>query len=99
MCRVDSSIYLQNRHLEAAHTLDDRSAAQARVQMQVVAQLELQLRRERDRLAAMMRHLHAARDTSHHAAKHPHGEWHSNFNFIGTIMYQQHSSIFQPEKG
>ncbi|XP_061380186.1 forkhead box protein P1 isoform X4 [Danaus plexippus] len=50
------------KHLEAAHTLDDRSAAQARVQMQVVAQLELQLRRERDRLAAMMRHLHAARD-------------------------------------
>ncbi|KAJ2940975.1 hypothetical protein O0L34_g13101 [Tuta absoluta] len=59
------------KHLEAAHTLDDRSAAQARVQMQVVAQLELQLRRERDRLAAMMRHLHAARDTTHHAAKHP----------------------------
>ncbi|CAB3255070.1 unnamed protein product [Arctia plantaginis] len=61
------------KHLEAAHTLDDRSAAQARVQMQVVAQLELQLRRERDRLAAMMRHLHAARDTTHHPAKHPHG--------------------------
>ncbi|KOB68880.1 Uncharacterized protein OBRU01_17670, partial [Operophtera brumata] len=61
------------KHLEAAHTLDDRSAAQARVQMQVVAQLELQLRRERDRLAAMMRHLHAARDTSHHAAKIAHG--------------------------
>ncbi|XP_060807484.1 forkhead box protein P3 [Amyelois transitella] len=61
------------KHLEAAHTLDDRSAAQARVQMQVVAQLELQLRRERDRLAAMMRHLHAARDSSHHAAKHSHG--------------------------
>lgn len=61
------------RHLEAAHTLDDRSAAQARVQMQVVAQLELQLRRERDRLAAMMRHLHAARDTTHHPVKHPHG--------------------------
>lgn len=61
------------RHLEAAHTLDDRSAAQARVQMQVVAQLELQLRRERDRLAAMMRHLHAARDTTHHQPKHPHG--------------------------
>lgn len=59
--------------MEAAHTLDDRSAAQARVQMQVVAQLELQLRRERDRLAAMMRHLHAARDTSHHPVKHPHG--------------------------
>ncbi|XP_045518894.1 forkhead box protein P1 isoform X2 [Pieris brassicae] len=60
------------KHLEAAHTLDDRSAAQARVQMQVVAQLELQLRRERDRLAAMMRHLHAARDTAHHH-KMPHG--------------------------
>ncbi|XP_026730123.1 forkhead box protein P1 isoform X3 [Trichoplusia ni] len=60
------------KHLEAAHTLDDRSAAQARVQMQVVAQLELQLRRERDRLAAMMRHLHAARDTTHHQPKHPH---------------------------
>ncbi|XP_012553248.1 forkhead box protein P1 isoform X2 [Bombyx mori] len=59
------------KHLEAAHTLDDRSAAQARVQMQVVAQLELQLRRERDRLAAMMRHLHAARD--HHAHKHASG--------------------------
>ncbi|XP_069362659.1 forkhead box protein P1 isoform X2 [Maniola hyperantus] len=59
------------KHLEGAHTLDDRSAAQARVQMQVVAQLELQLRRERDRLAAMMRHLHAARDNHH--AKLPHG--------------------------
>ncbi|XP_072945759.1 uncharacterized protein FoxP isoform X1 [Epargyreus clarus] len=59
------------KHLEAAHTLDDRSAAQARVQMQVVAQLELQLRRERDRLAAMMRHLHQARDQHH--AKLPHG--------------------------
>ncbi|XP_041983650.1 forkhead box protein P1 isoform X2 [Aricia agestis] len=58
------------KHLEGAHTLDDRSAAQARVQMQVVAQLELQLRRERDRLAAMMRHLHAARDHHH---KHNHG--------------------------
>lgn len=66
-------IRLVCRHLEAAHTLDDRSAAQARVQMQVVAQLELQLRRERDRLAAMMRHLHAARDTTHHPVKHPHG--------------------------
>ncbi|CAG9136495.1 unnamed protein product [Plutella xylostella] len=61
------------KHLEVSHTLDDRSAAQARVQMQVVAQLELQLRRERDRLAAMMRHLHAARDAPHHAVKHPHG--------------------------
>ncbi|XP_037294531.1 forkhead box protein P3 isoform X2 [Manduca sexta] len=61
------------KHLEAAHTLDDRSAAQARVQMQVVAQLELQLRRERDRLAAMMRHLHAARDHQHLPPKHTHG--------------------------
>lgn len=64
---------LPTRHLEASHTLDDRSAAQARVQMQVVAQLELQLRRERDRLAAMMRHLHAARDAPAHHPKHAHG--------------------------
>ena len=31
------------RHLENEHQLDDRSTAQARVQMQVVNQLELQV--------------------------------------------------------
>lgn len=40
------------------HCLDDRSTAQARVQAQVVNQLELQLQSERDRLNAMMQHLH-----------------------------------------
>src|SRR5277367_4180655 len=46
------------RHLNTEHQLDDRSTAQARVQMQVVSQLELQLTKERDRLHAMMQHLH-----------------------------------------
>lgn len=41
--------------------MDDRSTAQARVQMQVVSQLELQLQTERDRLQAMMNHLHMAK--------------------------------------
>lgn len=40
------------------HCLDDRSTAQTRVQAQVVNQLELQLQSERDRLNAMMQHLH-----------------------------------------
>ncbi|XP_047735552.1 forkhead box protein P2-like isoform X7 [Hyalella azteca] len=46
------------KHLNTEHTLDDRSTAQARVQMQVVSQLERQLNKERDRLQAMMSHLH-----------------------------------------
>lgn len=50
-----------NRHLNTEHTLDDRSTAQARVQMQVVSQLELQLQKERDRLQAMMHHLHLSK--------------------------------------
>ncbi|CAG0885363.1 unnamed protein product [Darwinula stevensoni] len=45
------------KHLNMEHSLDDRSTAQARVQMQVVAQLELQLTKERERLQAMMSHL------------------------------------------
>lgn len=49
------------RHLNTEHTLDDRSTAQARVQMQVVSQLELQLQKERDRLQAMMHHLHLSK--------------------------------------
>ncbi|KAL3290375.1 hypothetical protein HHI36_023717 [Cryptolaemus montrouzieri] len=49
------------KHLNTEHTLDDRSTAQARVQMQVVSQLELQLQKERDRLAAMMQHLHLSK--------------------------------------
>ncbi|XP_022239867.1 forkhead box protein P1-like isoform X2 [Limulus polyphemus] len=47
-----------NRHLNKEHQLDDRSTAQARVQMQVVSQLEIQLTKEKERLQAMMKHLH-----------------------------------------
>ncbi|XP_051808011.1 forkhead box protein P2-like [Acanthochromis polyacanthus] len=46
------------KHIGSEHTLDDRSTAQCRVQMQVVQQLELQLCKERERLQAMMAHLH-----------------------------------------
>ncbi|XP_033745372.1 forkhead box protein P1-like isoform X2 [Pecten maximus] len=46
------------KHLSAEHILDDRSTAQARVQMQVVSQLEIQLTREKDLLQEMMKHLH-----------------------------------------
>ncbi|XP_069551587.1 forkhead box protein P2-like [Brachyistius frenatus] len=46
------------KHISGDHTLDDRSTAQCRVQMQVVQQLELQLCKERERLKAMMSHLH-----------------------------------------
>ncbi|XP_046890561.1 LOW QUALITY PROTEIN: forkhead box protein P2-like [Hypomesus transpacificus] len=46
------------RHLGNEHTLDARSTAQCRVQMQVVQQLDLQLSKERERLQAMMAHLH-----------------------------------------
>lgn len=49
------------RHLNSDHNLDDRATAQARVQMQVVSQLEIQLQKERDRLHAMMTHLHMAK--------------------------------------
>ncbi|XP_045481669.1 forkhead box protein P1 isoform X1 [Harmonia axyridis] len=49
------------KHLNTEHNLDDRSTAQARVQMQVVSQLELQLQKERDRLTAMMQHLHLSK--------------------------------------
>lgn len=49
------------KHLNDEHNLDDRSIAQARVQMQVVSQLELQLQKERDRLQAMMHHLYISK--------------------------------------
>ncbi|XP_061780257.1 forkhead box protein P4-like [Nerophis lumbriciformis] len=45
------------KHMRCEHTLDDRSTAQCRVQMQVVHQLEIQLRKERERLRAMTAHL------------------------------------------
>ncbi|XP_062316741.1 forkhead box protein P2-like [Osmerus eperlanus] len=46
------------RHLGNEHPLDVRSTAQCRVQMQVVQQLDLQLSKERERLQAMLAHLH-----------------------------------------
>ncbi|KAJ6644422.1 Forkhead box protein P1, partial [Pseudolycoriella hygida] len=49
------------KHLNAEHCLDDRTTAQARVQMQVVSQLEIHLQKERDRLQAMMHHLYLAK--------------------------------------
>ncbi|XP_030379927.1 forkhead box protein P1 [Scaptodrosophila lebanonensis] len=49
------------RHLNSEHGLDDRSTAQARVQMQVVSQLESHLQKERDRLQAMMHHLYLSK--------------------------------------
>lgn len=49
------------RHLNTEHCLDDRSTAQARVQMQVVSQLEIQLQKERDRLQSMMQHLYLSK--------------------------------------
>lgn len=55
------------RHLNREHVLDDRSTAQTRVQMQVVAQLELQLQKERDRLQSMMDHLSRARQQQQQA--------------------------------
>ena len=60
-------------HLEREHGLDDKSAAQARVQMQIVSQLEIQLNKEKERLAAMMKHLHpdTQRHQRHHARDSP----------------------------
>jgi len=45
-------------HMSHEHGLNDKSTAQARVQMQIVTQLEVQLKKEKIRLAAMMKHLH-----------------------------------------
>ena len=47
----------QLRHLTFAHTLEDKTIAQSRVQLQIVTQLDLQLQKEKDRLDAMLKHL------------------------------------------
>ncbi|KAM9505626.1 forkhead box protein P1-B-like isoform 15-T31 [Salvelinus alpinus] len=52
------------KHLNSEHTLDDKSTAQCRVQMQVVQQLELQLKKDRERLQAMMSHLKSSEQMS-----------------------------------
>ncbi len=69
------------RHLEREHVLNDRSTAQTRVQVQIVSQLKLQLKKEEDRLEAMMRHLHpketeqqqqqGSNSSNHHHGQHP----------------------------
>lgn len=49
------------RHLNSDHLMDECSEAQIRVQMQVVVQLEVQLKKEKDRLQAMIHHLQMSR--------------------------------------
>jgi len=46
------------QHMSSEHGLCDKTTAQARVQMQIVTQLEVQLKKEKVRLTAMMKHLH-----------------------------------------
>lgn len=58
-------------HLNADHALDERSTAQARVQMQVVMHLELQMNKERERLSAMMNHLHSPKVAQHSPSSNP----------------------------
>jgi forkhead box protein P len=48
--------------------MDDCTTAQARIQMQVVFQLEIQLQKEKDRLQAMMHHLHLTKESMAAAA-------------------------------
>ncbi|KAH8242649.1 hypothetical protein KR032_000860 [Drosophila birchii] len=61
-CEIDlEDIASFVKHLNSEHGLDDRSTAQARVQMQVVSQLESHLQKERDRLQAMMHHLYLSK--------------------------------------
>lgn len=48
--------------------MDDCTTAQARIQMQVVFQLEIQLQKEKDRLQAMMHHLHLTKESMANAA-------------------------------
>uniref|UniRef100_H2ZER6 Fork-head domain-containing protein n=1 Tax=Ciona savignyi TaxID=51511 RepID=H2ZER6_CIOSA len=57
-CDVEcSDVMAFHRHINRSHSLDDKSTAQCRVQMQVVEQLEKQLKQERERLDAMTSHL------------------------------------------
>ncbi|XP_054631832.1 forkhead box protein P2-like [Dunckerocampus dactyliophorus] len=59
------------KHMSCEHTLDDRSTAQCRVQMQVVHQLEIQLHKEQERLRAMTAHLQLPSEESHSALAGP----------------------------
>lgn len=58
-CRREcSSSAVWRLHMDQEHGFNEKSTAQARVQMQIISQLENQLRREKDVLTAMMKHLH-----------------------------------------
>ncbi|CDW54635.1 FoxP protein [Trichuris trichiura] len=64
-CDKQCSTYLAFvQHLNSSHLLDDRTAAQCRVQMQVVDQLDSQLNKERYRLHAMLQHLQMKQSSS-----------------------------------
>lgn len=54
MCKDLSSFV---SHLKESHSLNDKSAAQLRVQVQMVTQLEIQLSKAKDQLRAMTQHL------------------------------------------
>ncbi|XP_028849564.1 forkhead box protein P1-B-like isoform X1 [Denticeps clupeoides] len=71
------------KHLNSEHALDDKSTAQCRVQMQVVQQLELQLAKDKERLQAMMTHLHE-KSTEPKPTLQP-VRAHSNVNLVSSL--------------
>uniref|UniRef100_A0A8C5AK19 Forkhead box P1b n=1 Tax=Gadus morhua TaxID=8049 RepID=A0A8C5AK19_GADMO len=76
------------KHLNNEHALDDRSTAQCRVQMQVVQQLELQLSKDKDRLQAMMTHLHV-KSTEPKASPQP-------LNLVSSVTLSKTASAASP---
>ncbi|XP_064604865.1 forkhead box protein P1-like isoform X3 [Liolophura sinensis] len=76
------------KHLNSEHQLDDRNTAQARVQMQVVSQLELQLSKEKERLQAMMQHLHMK----------PQSEKSDTIRILPKQQQQQHQQQHSPQQ-
>uniref|UniRef100_A0A2K6RRK7 Forkhead box P1 n=1 Tax=Rhinopithecus roxellana TaxID=61622 RepID=A0A2K6RRK7_RHIRO len=77
------------KHLNSEHALDDRSTAQCRVQMQVVQQLELQLAKDKERLQAMMTHLHV-KSTEPKAAPQP-------LNLVSSVTLSKSASEASPQ--
>uniref|UniRef100_A0A8B9TK83 Forkhead box P1 n=1 Tax=Anas platyrhynchos TaxID=8839 RepID=A0A8B9TK83_ANAPL len=77
------------KHLNSEHALDDRSTAQCRVQMQVVQQLELQLAKDKERLQAMMTHLHV-KSTEPKATPQP-------LNLVSSVTLSKTASEASPQ--
>uniref|UniRef100_A0A4X2KFH0 Forkhead box P1 n=1 Tax=Vombatus ursinus TaxID=29139 RepID=A0A4X2KFH0_VOMUR len=77
------------KHLNNEHALDDRSTAQCRVQMQVVQQLELQLAKDKERLQAMMTHLHV-KSTEPKATPQP-------LNLVSSVTLSKTASEASPQ--